>query len=157
MKTNDLLLLAVGGAAAAYFLFYTDEGKDIVSEISDATGIEVPDIDIEKHYKGKSGGRKSGTVDDIYMPIQDLHIPENYYKFRYIIDEARLPSENFWDWYQKGSGLKYEDYYYPPHHYYNPDYYVFNGNWYKRWYPNIYDISYKPRKRIPYWFGEVYY
>lgn len=154
MKTKDILLLG-GIALGGYFLFFTDEGSELVNSITGTISDTVGDIGgdlgidyIGGGYKGKRGPRKRGTISDIndeyYFPIQDLFIPENYYRFRYVIDPHRIPSEDFWDWYRKGSGIIYEDYYYPPHSYWNPDYYFYWGNMYKRWYPNLSELPGRP-------------
>lgn len=159
MKTSDLLLLG-GLAAGGYLLFFTDEGTQLIESLGGSFRDVVEPATEDEEYTGFSGGRKSGPISsEIYNPIQDLYIPPDYYKFKYVIDPHRIPSESFWDWYKKGSALYYEDYYYPPHYYWNPDYYFYFGNMYKKWYPNIYDIRHDEpwKRRIPYVFGEVYY
>ena len=172
MAKSDILILAGLGAGA--FVVFTDMGRNMFEDI---TGIEVPrlddiigdiipshedeDNDIERYVEDsraeKRGLHPNYYSKDYYYPIQDLFVPPNYYKFKYQSDPYRVPSERFADWYAKGSGLIPEDYYYPPHYLWNPDYYFFNGNLQRRWYPNVYDITQVPTRRVPYWFGEVYY
>lgn len=189
MKTSDLIAIGILGAGA--FVLFTAQGRNM---LKDMTGIEVPNILDElkdavpdeilpqKTTFGKESDElyqkdyySTPMLDDrdlhpnyyskdYHYPIQDLFIPPNYYDIKYEYDKYRYPSDEFWDWYRKSSGLKFEDYYYPPHYPEwpygeHPDYYYFFGNRYRRWYPNIYDIPSTPphTRRIPYWFGEVYY
>jgi hypothetical protein len=108
-------------------------------------------------YKDDDDDDEVESKTEVHFPIQHLYVPPNYYDVKYEQEEYRIPSEEFKDWYMKGSAGYLEDYYNPPHYTWNPDYYYFFGNLYKKWYPNVNDISHVPERRMPYWFGEVYY
>lgn len=170
VSIKDYLILGTIGLGA--FTFLTVQGKRM---FEDVTGFEAPDLGFEYDFSDildvpaieldkeeKSGYSPRDIRDmirenaDYHFPIQDLYVPKDYYKFKYETDTNRVPSPEFADWYAKGSGLIPEDYYEPKHYLWNPDYYYYFGNLYRRWYPNIYDIRDPPR-RVPYWFGEVYY
>jgi len=160
MKTSDII--ALGGLGIGAFVLFTDQGKDM---FEDLTGIQVPDVlgmfdDVFDPDEGgverlveESRERKSGKFpkeyygDDIYYPPQHLFLPPNYYKFKHEIDTNRIPSEEFWDWYRKGSGMVWKDYYYPPHYTWNPDYYFYFGNMYKKWYPSAMEPNRYPGDR----------
>jgi hypothetical protein len=161
-KGEDILALGIIGAGVFFTL--TRTGKDLLQDVA---GIDVDDFlpfDFEledvvpfEDVVPQAQEVQQSKPTEYHFPIQDLYIPPNYYDTKYEIDPYRIPSDAFTDWYKKGSALHYQDYYIPPHYTWNPDYYYFNGNLQKRWYPNIYDISHKPTRRVPYWFGEVYY
>ena len=113
--------------------------------MGDEGGVE----DLVEHSRRRKSGPRIPRqyYGDEYYPIQDLFIPPNYYDINYEIDPYRKPSPEFWDWYRKGSGLIYEDYYYPPHYTWNPDYYFYFGNMYKKWYPSAYEPNRYPGDR----------
>ena len=177
MGKSDIFILAGLGAGA--FVLLTEQGRNM---FEDLTGFEVPDIgfsldDFIGDIIGQPDNEDEGNIEpyverqraenrglhpnyyspDYYYPPQDLFLPPNFYKFKYQSDPYRVPSKEFGEWYAKGSGLVPKDYYFPPHYLWNPDYYFYFGNLYKMWYPNVNDISHVPERRMPYWFGEVYY
>ena|SRR5215211_1671333 len=133
MNITDILLLGIAGIGA--YVAFTDEGKNMLNDILDLPAIEF----VDKSATGYSPEEIQDLIADnagYHFPIQDLYIPPDYYKKKYEIDTNRIPSGEFWDWYRKGSGLIFEDYYNPPHYTWNPDYYFYFGNMYKKWYPS---------------------
>lgn len=152
---DDILSSGGGGGGRNY----EDEGgvEELVEREREKSGNYSNSNKRRRGVKFPAGYHPNYSSTDYYYPVQDLFIPPNYFDFKYQSDPYRVPSEKFADWYAKGSGLIPEDYYFPDHHYWNPDYYYYFGNLYKMWYPNVYDISHVPLRRMPYWFGEVYY
>jgi hypothetical protein len=138
MNQTDLLLLA-GLGGAIYFFGFTDEGKDIIDDLIGGLDIgKIPAIELEPGYSSEDIQDLIKDNAGYHFPIQDLYIPPDYYDVKYETDN-RKPSPEFWDWYRKGSGLIFKDYYFPPHYTWNPDYYFYFGNMYKKWYPSAYE------------------
>ena len=131
MSLNDILLLGAAGLAA--FVLFTDEGKAMISGIvEDIPAIELgppgyDTDDIERWIKEES---------EIYFPIQDLYVPKGWPNWYPYNDPYRQPSPEWKDWYIKGAYGYPKDQLYPKHYNWNPDYYFFNGNMYKKWYPS---------------------
>lgn len=140
-----------------------DYDDDPIEEDDSTRGKYGPDSNElyrKKRYATPMSDRslhRNYSSDQYYYPIQDLFIPPNYYSYSPRFDPYVHENPDFIDWYLKTSGLKLDDIYFPKHYTWNPDYYYYFGNLQKRWYPNTYDISHVPKRRIPYWFGEVYY
>jgi len=140
MKISDIILLGALGIGA--YVVFTDEGKKMLNSIFD-----IPAIEFKEGYTEEDIKDLIADNAGYHFPIQDLYIPPDYYDVKYETDPYRKPSPEFWDWYTKGSGLVFKDYYFPPHYTWNPDYYFYFGNMYKKWYPSAYEPNRYPGDR----------